>query len=179
MFYTALWALLSHWARHHFQLAMLLLGLSVATALWSGVQVINVEARASYARAANSLGPVSLMRVAFPDQRPISLELYAQMRREGWLVSPVIEGLISDTGVTVMGLDPLTLPDQAMLGQGVPMDVSSILSQQNRLFVNAQTAQRLADRDVGVLEVVPDLADAMAIADIGVAQGLLNKAEIS
>ena len=37
-------ALLSHWGRHPFQLAMLLVGLSLATALWSGVQAINAEA---------------------------------------------------------------------------------------------------------------------------------------
>ncbi len=38
------------------QLAMLLLGLSLATALWSGVEAINAEARASYDRAAAMLG---------------------------------------------------------------------------------------------------------------------------
>ena len=42
--------LLSHWWRHKLQFAMLLLGLALATALWSAVQAINGEARASYAR---------------------------------------------------------------------------------------------------------------------------------
>ena len=49
-------ALLGHWRRHPLELATLLVGLAVATALWSGVQALNAEARASYARAARLLG---------------------------------------------------------------------------------------------------------------------------
>ena len=37
--------LLSHWRRHPMQLATLLIGLISATALWSGVQALNAQAR--------------------------------------------------------------------------------------------------------------------------------------
>lgn len=40
-------ALASHWRRNRLQLLTLVLGLALATALWSGVQAINAEARAS------------------------------------------------------------------------------------------------------------------------------------
>ncbi len=60
---TALSALLSHWRRHPLQLAMLLLGLALATALWSGVQAINAEARAAYDRASGVLGQDRLDRL--------------------------------------------------------------------------------------------------------------------
>jgi len=53
---AALTALLSHWRRHPLQLATLVLGLALATALWSGVQAINAEARAAYDRAAAAVG---------------------------------------------------------------------------------------------------------------------------
>ena len=46
----ALWTLavlLSHWRRHPMQLATLLIGLISATALWSGVQALNQQARNS------------------------------------------------------------------------------------------------------------------------------------
>ena len=46
--------LLSHWRRHPMQLATLLIGLVSATALWSGVQALNQQARLSYARAATT-----------------------------------------------------------------------------------------------------------------------------
>ena len=48
---TVLATLLTHYRRHPGQLAMLLLGLWVASALWSGIQAINATARDSYARA--------------------------------------------------------------------------------------------------------------------------------
>ena len=43
--FAALWV---HWWRSPLQLFTLLAGLALATALWSGVQAINAEARASY-----------------------------------------------------------------------------------------------------------------------------------
>ena len=46
----AIWVLavlLSHWRRHPMQLATLLIGLISATALWSGVQALNQQARDS------------------------------------------------------------------------------------------------------------------------------------
>jgi len=51
---AALSALLSHWRRNPLQLFTLLAGLALATALWSGVQAVNAEARASY----DALAPV-------------------------------------------------------------------------------------------------------------------------
>ena len=48
--------LLSHWRRHPMQLATLLVGLISATALWSGVQALNQQARDSYERAAATFG---------------------------------------------------------------------------------------------------------------------------
>ena len=48
-------ALVSHWRCNRLQLLTLVLGLALATALWSGVQAINAEARASYDAAAATL----------------------------------------------------------------------------------------------------------------------------
>ena len=45
-------ALMSHWRRHKANLATLVLGLAIATALWSGVQALNQQARKSYDSAA-------------------------------------------------------------------------------------------------------------------------------
>src|ERR1019366_3587175 len=48
--------LFSHWRPHPMPLAPLLIGLISATALWSGVQALNQQARASYDRAAATFG---------------------------------------------------------------------------------------------------------------------------
>ncbi len=51
----ALAALLHHWRRHLGQLLSLIIGLSSATALFVGVQLLNAEARSSYDQAEASL----------------------------------------------------------------------------------------------------------------------------
>ena len=51
---AVLLALLSHWRRAPLQLFTLIAGLALATGLWSGVQAINAEARASYERLQRS-----------------------------------------------------------------------------------------------------------------------------
>ena len=51
---SCLSALLSHWHRNPLQLFAYLSGVALATALWSGVQAINLEAKASYKAAAQT-----------------------------------------------------------------------------------------------------------------------------
>jgi len=105
---TGLSALLSHWRYRPGQLAAFVLGLMLATALWSAVQAINTEARATYDRAAALLASQSLDRLARADGQPVPVADYVALRRAGYLVSPVIE--IDHEGQTLLGVDPLTAP---------------------------------------------------------------------
>jgi putative ABC transport system permease protein len=101
-------ALLSHWARNPLQLVTLLAGLALATALWSGVQAINAEARASYDAAAATLGEGQYDRLVRRDRQPLAQDVYITLRRAGWLVSPVVQGRLD--GVRIIGVEPLTAP---------------------------------------------------------------------
>ena len=85
-------ALTSHWWRNPVQLFTLLAGLALATALWSGVQAINSEARASYDAAAATLGEAQFDQLVASDGGLIAQDTYIALRRAGWLVSPVVEG---------------------------------------------------------------------------------------
>src|SRR5687767_4719773 len=104
--------LLSHWARHPMQLATLLIGLMAATALWSGVQAINVQARASYDRAAASFGGANAAMLVPALAASVPQSLFADLRRAGWLVSPVVEGRVRIGGrsVRLIGVEPISLP---------------------------------------------------------------------
>ena len=88
---VTLQALLSHWWRNPLQLFTLLAGLALATALWSGVQAVNAEARASYDAAAATLGEGQYDRLVRRDGQPMAQATYIDLRRAGWLVSPVIQ----------------------------------------------------------------------------------------
>src|SRR6195256_5184024 len=89
--------LLSHWRRHPMQLATLLIGLISATALWSGVQALNQQARYSYDRAAATFGGArTAMLVA--NSATFPQRLFVDLRRAGWPVSPMLEGRIQIGG---------------------------------------------------------------------------------
>ena len=81
MLWQGLIVLLSHWRRHPLQFAMLLLGLALATALWSAVQAINGEARASYARAAAVVGQDRLEQLVHADGSRIAQPVYVALRK--------------------------------------------------------------------------------------------------
>ena len=88
---TILRALLSYWWRNPLQLFTFLMGLALATGLWSGVQAINSEARASYDAAAATLGEGQFDQLVPRDGDRITQSVYVDLRRVGWLVSPILD----------------------------------------------------------------------------------------
>ncbi len=110
-------ALLSHWRRRPLQLLSLLLGLAAATALWSGVQALNAQARASYDRAASAFSGASLDALVARDGASVDEAVFARLRRAGWPVSPLIEAAVTVGGdrLRLMGIEPVTLPPEAGL----------------------------------------------------------------
>ena len=111
----ALWTLavlLSHWRRHPMQLATLLIGLISATALWSGVQALNQQARTSYDRAAATFGGTRTAMLVGRDSPTFPQQLFVDLRRAGWPVSPALEGRIQIGGRSfrLLGIEPVTLP---------------------------------------------------------------------
>src|SRR5580698_2911141 len=104
--------LLSHWRRHPMQLATLLIGLISATALWSGVQALNQQARLSYDRAAATFGGAQTAMLVARNGATLPQQLFVDLRRAGWPVSPVLEGRLQIGGRTfrLLGIEPITLP---------------------------------------------------------------------
>ncbi|MGY6411573.1 MAG: FtsX-like permease family protein [Alkalilacustris sp.] len=167
---TVLSALLGHWRAHPVQLAMLLLGLALATALFTGVQAINAEARASYAQAEAVLGQDRLDRLMPAEgMRFIPQETFVALRRAGWQVSPVVEARATLEGVrvTVLGVDPLTAPPQAgvaTLAEGNAL--ADFITPPGSRFAAPETA-------AGLPGVAPaeGLPPGTVLMDVGIAQG--------
>jgi putative ABC transport system permease protein len=157
---------------------MLLVGLSLATALWSGVQAINAEARASYARAADALALDGLPRWAMADGSAVPLAIYADLRRAGLPVSPVIEGPLPGTDLRLIGIDPLTLPSAARLLDPQTLDLQGFVSVEGELLLNPDVA-KLLPTDLPPSRATPDLPQGIALADIAVAERLLGQPGIA
>ena len=166
-------ALWSHWWRNPLQLLTLLAGLALATALWSGVQAINAEARASYDAAAATLGEGRYDQLLAADGGPISQETYVALRRAGWLVSPVIEGRLN--GQRIVGVEPLTAPGGlGPVAIGQDFDLAAFFSGQGQLFAQAATFETLGQTAAEQV-VSADVAPRTVLTDIAVAARLLGQ----
>ena len=97
------------------QLATLLIGLISATALWSGVQALNQQARIAYDRAAATFGGSRTAMLVSRDSATFPQNLFVDLRRAGWPVSPTLEGRVRiahGRSLRLLGVEPVTLPSE-------------------------------------------------------------------
>lgn len=175
---AVLQALLSHWRRHPLQALSLFLGLAIATALWSGVQAINAQARASYDDAANMLGQNRLERLEPAANGVITNDTFVALRRAGWQVSPVLTGEINTSkgDLRVLGIEPATLPQGSGPAQiGGDLSVLSFITPPGLGYATPETLRQFEPVLDMPLQAAPDLAPGLVMVDIGIAQGLLGR----
>ncbi len=152
----------------------LLAGLALATALWSGVQAINSEARASYDAAAATLGEGQFDQLRRTDGAPMTQATFVNLRRAGWQVSPVIEGRIN--GQRLIGLDPVTAPGALT---PIPLDgtadLSAFLIGHGQVFGTLSSLEMLGDDVMSERIAVTDIAPNTILSDIGTVQRILGR----
>ena len=175
MIVSCLFTLLSHWYRNPLQIFAYLSGVALATALWSGVQAINLEAKVSYKAAAQTLGEGQYDLIRPKQDEIISVVDYVKLRKSGWLVSPVVDGNLDN--VRILGMDPLTLPSSFLFANA---NLSNSISD-NNLFETLITNENTAKKFTTNVKLVFDqnVAPGMAVGDISLVQKLLKKNNIS
>lgn len=171
------------------QLATLLIGLISATALWSGVQAINQQARIAYDRAAATFGGTRTAMLVAPDSATLPQKLFVKLRRAGWPVSPMLEGRVQINGrsIRLLGIEPVTLP--ADVGNAPRLggsDLAGFVGPPGQTLVARETLGDLQQTEGAApaisngaklppLRVQPQLVPDVLVVDIGVAQRLLGK----
>jgi putative ABC transport system permease protein len=187
----ALWTLavlLSHWRRHPMQLATLLIGLISATALWSGVQALNQQARNAYDRAAATFGGARTAMLVSRNGGTFPQKLFVDLRRAGWPVSPVLEGRIQIAGrsLRLLGIEPVTLPPEVGNAPAIGRaNLQSFMTPPGEMLVAPETLSDLnlpegatppsnGGAALPPLRVQPQLAPGVLVVDIGIAQKLLK-----
>ncbi len=179
--------LLSHWRRHPMQLATLLVGLISATALWSGVQALNQQARSSYDRAAATFGGARTAALVGRNGATFPQQLFIDLRRAGWPVSPVLEGRIQIGGRTfrLLGIEPVTLPAEVGNAPAIGRaGLQSFVTPPGEILVSPETLSELGlpegasppsgSTSLPPLRVAAQLAPGIMVVDIGIAQRLLK-----
>jgi len=180
--------LLSHWRRHPMQLATLLIGLISATALWSGVQALNQQARSSYDRAAATFGGARTAAKSCRDGKPFSQQLFVELRRAGWPASPVLEGRVQIGGRSfrLLGIEPVTLPAEVGNAPAIGRaDLQSFVTPPGQTLVAPEALAELnlpegatppssGGTSLPPLRAQAQLVPGVLVVDIGIAQRLLN-----
>jgi putative ABC transport system permease protein len=185
--FWSLAALLSHWRKHPTSLATLLIGLSIATALWSGVQALNTQARSSYTRAAAIFNQGNTQNIIAQQGGYFDQDLFIRLRRSGLKVSPMLEGIIylQKKELKIIGVEPLTSPKNLALEEGHSLKSSfDILDKEGKALISPETLQRLGSKsgdrirtDHGTLlpplQPLSSVPPGVIMTDIGVAQKAL------
>ncbi|MVO14578.1 FtsX-like permease family protein [Parasedimentitalea huanghaiensis] len=177
---AALGALLSHWWRHPLQLITLLTGLALATGLWSAVQAINGEAKASYNLATSEIG-ARQNETLVPKTGFIPLSRYVELRRSGWRLSPVLEGRWpQNTGsLRLIGVDLLSHPTFSNMVENSDSESSfslDALSSQEQLFLNPKTLEQLTVHvDLPPIVQSDQIPIDVALGDISLVERLLQR----
>src|ERR1700674_363318 len=180
--------LLSHWRRHPMQLATLLIGLISATALWSGVQALNQQARLSYDRAAATFGGARTAMLVGRNSATFPQQLFVDLRRADWPVSPVLEGRlqIGGHGFRLLGIEPVTLPSEVGNAPAIGhAGLQSFVTPPGEMLVAREVltdlnlpegATPLASDGALLppLRVQAQLVPGVLVVDIGIAQRLLK-----
>jgi len=183
--------LLSHWRRHPMQLATLLIGLISATALWSGVQALNAQARDSYDRAAATFGGARTAVLVARNGATFPQKFFVELRRAGWPVSPVLEGRLQIDGRSfrLLGIEPITLPAEVGNAPAIGRPgLQSFLTPPGQTLVAPEVlsdlnlpegaSPRSSDgTPLPPLHAQAQLVPGVLVVDIGIAQRLLNMPE--
>ena len=104
-FLLILKVILANWKKTKGQLIFTILGIAVASALWSSIDIVNNQTIKAQNRS------IQLLQSAF---KPIIIDRelpfvrqadYVQLRLDGWLVNPVVRAALKNSNVTILGID--------------------------------------------------------------------------
>ena len=170
------------------QLATLLIGLISATALWSGVQALNQQARDAYDRAAATFGGARTAMLVSRTSATFPQKLFVDLRRGGWPVSPVLEGRIQISGRSfrLLGIEPVTLPSEVGNAPAIgKANLQAFVTPPGEMLVAPETLSELnlaegatppsnGGAALPPLRAQSTLVPGVLVVDIGIAQRLLK-----
>ena len=104
-FFLVLRVIVANWKKAKGQLFFTILGIAIASTLWSSIDIVNNQTIKAQKRS------IDLLKTAF---KPIIIDRklphvsqndYVQLRLDGWLVNPVIREPLENTNIIIVGID--------------------------------------------------------------------------
>ena len=116
-FLLVLKVVVANWKKAKGQLIFTILGIAIASTLWSSISIVNNQTIKAQKRS------IDLLQAAF---KPIIIDKelpyvsqtdYTQLRLDGWLVNPVIRETLKNSNITIIGIDILADRKKILSGQ--------------------------------------------------------------
>ena len=169
-----------HWSRKPLQLIFLFLGVSLATTLWSSIQLLNSEAKKSYENAVTIISSNQSQLIVSVNNDLIPFENFAKLRRNKWPVTPIIEGKLSDNKkLKIIGVDPFTLSQSTSFYNSffkTTPNNREFLINRKVAFASSATIKKVSGLDLNLELIETDnLLKDYLLVDISIAEELLNR----
>ena len=177
-FFLVLKVIVANWKKTKGQLIFTILGIAIASTLWSSVDIVNKQTIKAQKRS------IDLLQTAF---KPIIIDRelpyvsqndYLQLRLNGWLVNPVIRAPLENTNITIVGIDLLAdvkkiLPSEKNLANENYLEINA--KGNALLFGSSKTFEKIKNRLSNFTIIENDHLPANTlIGDITSVQSLLN-----
>ncbi len=177
-FFRVLKVIVANWKKAKGQLLFTILGIAIASTLWSSVDIVNNQTIKAQKRS------IDLLQTAF---KPIIIDRelpyvsqndYVQLRLNGWLVNPVIRAPLKNTNIIVMGVD-LLADGKKILPSGKILADSNFLEMHANgeplLFGSRKTFEKITNHISNFTRIeLVHLPEDTLIGDITSVQSLLN-----
>ena len=168
----------SNWKKAKGQLILTILGIAIASTLWSSIDIVNNQTIKAQKRS------IDLLKSAF---KPIIIDRelpyvsqgdYLNLRLNGWIVNPVIKAPLEGSDITIIGIDFLAdrkkialSQDNGSFGNFLELQASG----NDLIFGSGKTFEKLKDRLSNFVRIENDqLPSDTLIGDISSIQSLLK-----
>ena len=168
----------ANWKKAKVQLIFTILGIAIASTLWSSIDIVNNQTIKAQKRS------IDLLQAAF---KPIIIDKelpyvnqtdYIQLRLDGWLVNPVIRETLKNSNITILGIDILAdrkkiLSGQTNIATGTLFEM--LANDNDFLFGSSKTFEKIQNRLSSFSRIeIEQLPTDTLIGDISSVQSLLN-----
>ncbi len=177
-FFLVLKVVVANWKKAKGQLFFTILGIAIASTLWSSIDIVNNQTIKAQKRS------IDLLQTAF---KPIIIDRelpyvsqndYVQLRLNGWLVNPVIRAPLKNTNIIIVGIDILA-DEKKILPSGKNLADSNFLEMHANgealLFGSGKTFKKITNRLANFTRIeLAHLPEDTLIGDITSVQSLLD-----
>ena len=177
-FFLVLKVIVANWKKAKGQLFFTILGIAIASTLWSSIDIVNNQTIKAQKRS------IDLLQTAF---KPIIIDRelpyvsqndYVRLRLNGWLVNPVIRAPLKNTNIIIVGID-LLADGKKILPSGKNLADSNFLEMHANgealLFGSGKTFEKITNHLSNFTRIeLAHLPEDTLIGDITSVQSLLN-----